>query len=286
MKTNITKKEIMGGVISSGIAKGILCFADFKGDAFFYKKRTLREDVPGEVSRFEQEVGVVVNELKDSIKLLKKDFLFEEAEIVQTHILMLEDVEFRKRVHEKIKTNRLAAEIALEHVLQEMIAVLENSESMLFAQRAVDLKDIEMRLKNRLIKEGSAILSELLKNVNDPIVAVKELFPSMVLEARTRGVRGFIVRQGTAFSHAAILAKSFNLPVLRIENLYNLGIRAKENVLIDAINGKMLIDPAEEDTNYAAKLTQETHPALDEAPSPIKLWINIADPSQIEVLFN
>ena len=249
--------NIKGEIISPGTVKGTLCFVNFKGDPPAYKDNLSHRDVSREISRFEEEADSVINELIEAVRVLKKDSLFEEAEIIQTHILMLEDAEFRKRVHEKIKVNRLAAEIAVEHVLQEMVSVLENSENMLFAQRAADLKDIGMRLRKKLDKEDSTIFYELFKDVKDPVLAVKELLPSLVLEAKARGVRAFIVERGTSFSHAAILAKSFGLPALRIENLYSLGVRNNNKVLIDAVNGIMLTDPSEEDINDVTMLRSE-----------------------------
>jgi len=282
MTSLMEKRNIKGEIISPGVVEGILCFVDFKGAEATYKDNLPYRDVDKEISRFEEEADSVTEELREAVSILKKDFLFEEAEIIRTHILMLEDAEFRKKVHEKIRVNRLAAEIAIEHVLQEMVTILENSEDMLFTQRAADLKDIGMRLRKKLAKEDSAIFYELLKGVSEPILAVKELFPSLVLEARSRGVRAFIVERGTSFSHAAILAKSFGLPALRIENLYSLGLRNNNQVLIDAVNGIMLTDPSEEDTNDLTMLMQETPLVRNETQLPVKLWINVIDPLQIE----
>ena len=42
--------------------------------------------------------------------------------------------------------------------------------------------------------------------------------PSVVLEARGLGAAGFVVESGTTVSHAAILAKSFGLPVVRVDS--------------------------------------------------------------------
>jgi len=282
MKVDIAKKEYKGEIISSGAAQGTLCFVDFKPYPAANRTNISHADIAKEISRFQDEVNAAIDDLRESINILKKDSLFEEAEIIQTHVFMLEDKEFQKRVREKIEVDKLAAEFALEYVLQEMITVLENSENMLFAERAADLKDIEARLKKRLFKEDSAIFSELLKNAAEPVVVVKELLPSMVLEAKVKGVCAFIVREGTSFSHAAILTKSFGLPVLRIENIYSLGIRNSDKVLINAIHGKMLINPDEEDINSVSLLTRKPYPIEGVIQLPVKLWINVIDPLQIK----
>lgn len=112
------------------------------------------------------------------------------------------------------------------------------------------------------------------------MVVIKELFPSLVLEAKNFGVNAFIVEKGTDLSHAAILAKSFGIPVLRVENINKLGLRHNTEVFVDANNGKLVISPKEEDltaihsekfSEYGSKIPQ----------LPIKIWINITDPLQV-----
>ncbi len=282
MNIGITERNIKGDIISSGIAIGTLCFIDFKINTVVPKKNISKKDVAIEMSKFEKEIKSATDELKESVDVLKKDSFFEEAEIVQAHILMLEDVEFRKKVHEKIKTNKLAAEIALEHVLQEMVTVLESSENMLFAQRADDLRDIGLRLRKRLSKEDTAIFSELLKGIGDPIIAARQLLPSAVIEAKARGIRAFITQQGSSLSHAAILAKSFGLPVLKVKDLHGLGIKNNTKVAVDAINGKVLIEPDKEEIDRIAILAKETEPLGEKLDLPVKLWINIVDPTQVD----
>ena len=277
------KRILEGEIISSGVGVGILCFVDFRPDPGAYSKTIGHRDIAKEISRFDKEVDSVINELRESIEILRADSLSEEADIIQAHIAILEDdIGFRGRVHEKIKANRLAAEIALEHVLQEITALLESSENMLFAQRAADFRDVEMRLKRKLNREDSVIFSELLRDIEEPIVAVRELLPSLVLESRSKGVCGFIVEQGTSLSHAAILAKSFGLPVLRIEGFHSLGIGDKEPALVDAVRGMMLIGPDEEDIDCAIMPVQETHTAEHKTDLPAKLWLNVFDELQIE----
>lgn len=274
---------LTGKVISSGVAKGILCFMDLKLSVSAGKKKMFQGDISKEISRFNKEVEAVINELRESIKMLKKDSYHEEAEIIQTHTFMLEDKEFKRRVYENIKTNRFTADVALRHVVQEMVGILENSENTLVAEHAADLIDIEMRLRKRLTKEDDAVsFYEHLDGVKDPVMAIKELLPSLVLEAKSRGVRALIVRDGTQFSHAAILAKAFGMAVLKIENFYNSGIKNNDTVLVDAINGRLLINPAKEEIENISKAAQKEEAGIDKKHLPVKLWINITDPLQIK----
>jgi len=70
---------------------------------------------------------------------------------------MLRDDGFHLKVHNRIKTNLVAAEIALEHVLKEIIDVLERSQNPFTSERASDIHDIMLRLRMKLIEEDSAL---------------------------------------------------------------------------------------------------------------------------------
>jgi len=274
------KRVIKGQIISPGVAKGEVCFINFTFTSPSSKDNLSGSDAAKEITRFEKEADSVINELEDAVKKLQKDSFFEEAEIIQFHIFLLKDARFHRRVHEKIKTNRPVAEVALEHIMQEMLEVLESSESLVFSQRAADVKDVVTRLKKKLAKEDSAIFDKSLKNVNNPVVTTKELFPSLVLEKKKEGVNAFIVERGTSLSHAAILAKSFGLPVLKVENLYSLGLRNNIEVFVDAIKGKVVINPHGDEIVEANELTFRLS-EIDKTKLPIKIWINIVDPLQI-----
>jgi phosphotransferase system enzyme I (PtsI) len=249
------KRVIKGQIISPGVAKGEVCLFNFTFTSPSSKDNLSGSDADEEIARFEKEVDYVINELEEAVKKLQKDSFFEEAEIIQFHIFLMKDARFHRRVHEKIKTNRPVAEVALEYILQELLEVLDSSESLVFSQRAADVKDIVTGMKKKLTKEDSVIFNKSLKDVNNPVLTTKELFPSLVLEAKKEGVNAFIVEKGTSLSHAAILAKSFGLPVLKVENLYSLGLRNSIEVFVDAINGKVVINPHEDEIIEASGLT-------------------------------
>jgi phosphoenolpyruvate-protein phosphotransferase len=173
----------------------------------------------------------------------------------------------------------LAAENALEHVLHEMVEVFERSESLIFSQKAADVKDIMMRLKKKLANEDRTILCTALDDVTSPVVVLKELFPSIVIEVKKCGVSAFIVEKGTSFSHAAILSKSFGIPVLKINNVRQLVHSQKKEVIVDGVNGELFIEPEQDFIDT----TKESSPMYYKRgkPLPVHLWINIVDSHQL-----
>jgi len=274
------KREIKGQVISPGSARGEVYLIKSLGASQLLKKSMPSRDGAEEVARLEKGVVSLINDLEDVVKNLQKESFSKEAEVIQTQILLLQDKGFHRRVHERIKKYQSAAESALEHVLKEIILVLERSNSQIFSQRSADVKDIVIHLKKKLENEESAILNKSLKKAKNPVVVIKELFPTLVLEAKNFDVKAFIVEKGTAFSHAAILAKSFGIPVLRIENIHKLGIRQNSEIFVDADEGKLVISPKEEEIPHPNK--DELFVSKSELSRlPVKIWINIIDPLQV-----
>jgi len=277
---HIDRQNIKGEVISPGCAKGELCFLDVNRNVHNPKQVDYSHSTEKEIERFEEKLQSVIKDLQNAADILHRDSFHEEAAIIQTHILMLKDSTFKKQVHDKIRVNRMASESALEHVLGEMVRVFESSEDLIISQKTADIKDIVLRLKRKLLNQEETLFSTAVKEISSPIMVLEELLPSHVMEARVQGIKAFIVNKGTPLSHAAILAKSFGISVLRIENMRELDLKSSEEVLVDAISGELLLRPEKESLKEIEKLDSAIRRAIKKANS-IHIWINIVDPQQI-----
>lgn len=273
-------RSIKGEIIAPGIVVGELCFNGFTWDSPRDVVGVSKQEIGVEIKRFESEADALVRELEETVRKLDGNSLVEEAEIIKTHIMMLQDKGFHRSVHERIASDLLAAETALEHVLKEMVETLKKSEDLLFSERAADLSNLLIRLGKKLRKEEETILLDSVRGIEKPVVVTKELFVSLVLEAQELHVLGFIVEQGTVFSHAAIIAKSFGIPVLKVKNVFRSGIENRAGVLLDADRGRFVISPSELEMREIVPTRREEPPATASGP-PVKIWINIVDPLQI-----
>ncbi|GMQ81130.1 MAG: phosphoenolpyruvate--protein phosphotransferase [Rhodothermia bacterium] len=276
---------LRGEIISPGVVEGILHL--LTQAAFVPPRRAtvLPGEEKNEVERFRQHVDSLVEDFQATVKRLESASLSAEAEIVRSHILILQDPELHSRVETSILQAQLAAEAAVEHALEEIIYLFEESENAVLSERAPDLRDLGMHLQRKLGYNQAPPLSSLPADDSGIVVANVELLPSFVLEALAADVRGFIVEKGTALSHAAILAKSFGLPVLRIPRVDLLRRHEGTRVLVDARQGELLIDPdPEEVTHRTTKLRTLRDQALSSRLSPTvaRLWLSIVDPMQLK----
>jgi len=273
-------KEITVDIISRGSAAGNLYIWELAGEDNISKNIDVSQ-AGIEIKRFEKELNSLSEQLEKSINSLEEEGFSREAEIIRTHLYLLRDRQFRKDVRIAIQTKSMSAPAAVEKILKEMIRTFEQSENPLFVERAGDIRDIISQLKQKLSREEKNLWDNL--QVFDKVmIAVEELAPSLLLEARKHNVTGFIVKKGTSLSHAIILAKSFGLSVVRVSNFYLLEKHNHEIVLIDDASRRIVFNPSEQllEQIETRRITghEETFGKL-----PVNLWINVDDSYVVEL---
>lgn len=271
------KKSLPAQVLSPGKAVGVLCFVNEE------IKDSIAADIPEteiahEIKRFEHMIRSVAKELESAVKRLNEENYLEEAEILKTHVYMVKDKHFLKKVIEKIRNHGVAAHIAVEHALQEITAMFEQSDNAYISERKADFKDIAGQLIRKLHREDKEIFRTIMQTVENPIIVIPELLPSHLLEARDSRVAGFVVTKGTSLSHAAIFAKSFGLPVLKLKNFYAAGLKNRMEVFLDGYEGRIFLDPSEIQVKEYVKPEEK---AVAIKPLPLNVQINIIAPEQV-----
>lgn len=272
---------IQGDSIAPGFAVGTLCFLNETSRA----KPSANEAVDSslEIERFRQQVHVLKQEIEETVVRLETGAYRDEAEIMRTHLALLQDPELHGQIFDLIENARHCAETAVEQVLQSMATMLASAEDPLLAERAADLRDLAIRMEAGFSKRRAFEPLSVRNEVGCVIVALPELMPSLVLEARELGVAGFIVGYGTGVSHAAILAKSFGMPVLRVVNLEAVALFAGQNILVWG-EGELLVEPSEAEL-AARRCSDKVISTERVAGAPeARVWISIVDPEQLEAV--
>ena len=240
-------------------------------------------DPCSEIDRFQRQVCELEREITEAVERLESAALHAEAEIMRTHLMLLRDPELHGQVRELIEISRYGAEAAVEQVLENLAAMLGYAEDPVLAERAADVRDLAMRLAAGFSQQGISDPAAAESETRDAILALPELMPSIVLEARDRGVVGFVVGRGTSVSHGAILAKSFGIPVVRVARLESVAQFSGRQVLVWG-GGEVLVEPTE--TELAERRPSEQIPPDEgrKAGVPIRVWVSIVDPDQLEAL--
>jgi phosphotransferase system enzyme I (PtsI) len=169
-------------------------------------------------------------------------------EILQAHLMMLQDPEWMEQTLNHIHLGMTAA-----YSLQESSAVfksmLENLDDEYLKARAHDITDLSQRVLGHLLgrKQNSQLLNE------PRILVAHDILPSEFLSLDRKNILGMVLENTSNTSHTAILAKTFEIPcVVGVQNALSL-IQNGDLVLMDALKAQVLINPDSQTQNKALK---------------------------------
>lgn len=168
-------------------------------------------------------------------------------DIFSIHRLILQDKTLTENVRHAIHNGQADAVIATKQVIKDMAKVFHALDDDYFASRAADILDIGRRLLTQL---GAAPpQTQLAQLPPHAILIAEDLTPSDVtqLPAQIAGI-------GLAFSaptaHSSILARSLGLPLVCGIGEELMEVEVGRPAIIDGHQGRILIDPTEEDLKH------------------------------------
>jgi phosphotransferase system enzyme I (PtsI) len=219
------------------------------------------DEVETELFRLRKAISDVSRELD----LLREHTLIhagkEESKIFSAQIQMLEDSYFLGEIESLISENQLTAERAFEFKVLEMRDQWGQSASATLRQKTADLTGIQIRVLQALLG-GS--LEEVLHGSDDrpAIVLMRELTPGLTVQFEQSAVSGLGSEHGTRASHAAIIARSLEIPcVMGLAGGVD-DVPPGSTVILDGTHGTILIDPTDDEI-AAAHVREGQRLALD-----------------------
>ena len=273
--------RVSGRVASGGFAAGpVAVFSTDAGTA-----RLAREPV-AETQALRSAIASALEQLGDLASKAESD----GADILAFQIAMLEDEALSEAPLAAIGAG-VSADRAWRSALDSEIGDYEAAGDMHFKARASDLRDIRDRV--------AGILSGVATDLRLPpgaILVGEDLTPSRFLSTDWSSGGGIALTRGSASGHVATLARARGVPMIVGVALDLGGIGQRANALIDGANATLTIDPedaTQEDfaareraarTSRSAAEQFRTRPALTADGTPIAVYINVADPAEVETL--
>ncbi|WP_102345332.1 phosphoenolpyruvate--protein phosphotransferase [Bacillus sp. Marseille-P3661] len=201
------------------------------------------QDADSEVQRFTAAIQKSQEELEaireHALQKLGKD----KAEIFSAHILVLNDPELINPIKDKIQNEKVNAEVALHEVAQMFISMFEQMDNDYMKERAADIRDVSQRMLANLLGVTIPNPSMLTEEV---IILAKDLTPSDTAQLNKNVVKGFATDIGGRTSHSAIMARSLEIPAVVGTKQITAEIKNGTQLIIDGIDGKVVINPTEE----------------------------------------
>ena len=212
-----------------------------------------REEVGGEVMLFNDIRDRAKKEYHKMIRGLGDDNNSVDASILNIYEHILDDPAFIGQVVETISSRLFDLETSIRIVSNDFIKRFESAGTSYFKERSSDMVEICEKLVSYLSKdEGRA------KTFADPVVLVvqRTFIPTDILAYDRSKVAAVITTSGGKTSHAAILARSYNIPVISGVRGVSDYIKPGDEVLVDADKEKVYVRPVSSMVSSYKRQTQ------------------------------
>lgn len=202
----------------------------------------------------------------DAIERTKREYLLlceghaeEEGhittEIIEIHTMLLDDIEFHKKVKEMIQYSLSNAEWAVKKVIEQYIELLSSSDDSYMIDRIHDFNEIGMRVVQTL---SNATKTDLILP-NRCILLAHNLYPSQLMRLDKNKLSGIILEDGGITSHVSIIAKAYGIPMLVGVRDALRYIETGDTIILCAMQGDILLHPSREDIAFYTKQADDEH---------------------------
>ena len=281
-------KVINGIAASSGIA--IAKAFRLENPELTVEKRTI-SNPENEIERF----NASLEKSKQELEIIKEKAGIElgedKAAIFAAHLLVLSDPELVNPIQDKITSENVNAEYALNETATMFVQMFESMDNEYMKERAADIKDVTKRVLAHLLGvtiSNPSLISE------EVIIIAEDLTPSDTAQLNREFVRGFTTDIGGRTSHSAIMARSMEIPAVVGTKSVTEDIENGVIVIIDGLDGEVIVNPSDEEiTQYKdkkesyeaqkaewAKLVNE--PTVSSDGPHVELAANIGTPEDVK----
>ncbi len=254
-------KEIkLSGISASpGICIGKAYLVGREGVEVIKKYSIDGKDLDKEIKRFKSAVKKTKNELQGIIENSPEDFR-QNANILETHALLLKDKMLYGSTIETIENERVNAEWALKMVVSKIRMMFEGMSDDYFRERGSDIVHVSDRIMRNLVGQEQVNIGEINKRV---ILVAHDLSPAQTSQIQLERIMGFITERGGKASHTGIIAQTLEIPaVLGLGKQIGI-IQHDDIIIVDGSEGAVIVNPSDETLiRYEEKIEQyETHKA-------------------------
>ncbi|PIE66662.1 MAG: phosphoenolpyruvate--protein phosphotransferase [Deltaproteobacteria bacterium] len=242
MNDQESQEIILRGIGGSpGICIGKAYLLDKEGVAVVDKFVINEASLPAEIGRFKTAVKKAREALQGIIDRTPEEFR-QHAQILETHILLLEDKMIYDRIIEVIEKERVNAEWALKKVVSLVKPMFENMTDNYLRQRAEDISHVSDRIMENLVGVEHENIARIDKRV---ILVARDLSPAETSQIQLERIKGFVTNRGGRSSHTSIIARTLEIPaVLGLGNATST-IKNEDIIIVDGESGIVVVNPTE-----------------------------------------
>jgi len=213
--------------------------------------RIALSQVPDEIGRFETALIQTRMQILEMQQRIAESIGAKDAAIFDAHLLVVEDRTLIDEVLRKLETDLCNVEWVFQEVATRYAETLNKIDDPYLRERALDIQDVTKRVIRNL--QGKAPKTFLALSESHILVA-HNLTPSDTASMNRANVLGIATDLGSRTSHAAILARSLNIPAVVGLHDITAKLETGQHVLVDGSDGLLIVNPAPETIAHYAEL--------------------------------
>jgi phosphotransferase system enzyme I (PtsI) len=291
MANSNQKSEIkLSGISSSpGICIGKAYLVDREGVDVIKRYRIPQADVQNEINRFKTAVKQAKADLNE-ILANTPEGLQQHSDILQTHVVLLEDKMIFDRTVETINKDTVNAEWALKIITSSVKSMFQDISDPYLKDRAGDIVQVSDRIMAHLVGVNSVNIADIDKRV---ILVAHDLSPAQTSQINLERIKGFVTVRGGITSHTSIIARTLGIPAVQGIADATRRIQTDDIIIVDGSDGKIVVNPSEKSLidyeerkerfeSFRASIARTSHrPAETRDGHRIKVMGNIELPEQV-----
>jgi phosphotransferase system enzyme I (PtsI) len=213
--------------------------------------RIAPSQVPDEIGRFETALIQTRMQILEMQQRIAESIGAKDAAIFDAHLLVVEDRTLIDEVLRKLENDLCNVEWVFQEVATRYAETLNKIDDPYLRERALDIQDVTKRVIRNL--QGKAPKTFLA--LGEPhILVAHNLTPSDTASINRANVLGVATDLGSRTSHAAILARSLNIPAVVGLHDITAKLETGQHVLVDGSDGLLIVNPSPETIAHYAEL--------------------------------
>lgn len=198
------------------------------------------KEIPGEIRRLEAALIETRNEILEVQERVAKAIGAKDAAIFDAHLLVVDDATMLEEVRRSLAEEKLNVEEIYNRVARRFIIQFSQFDDPYLRERAIDIEDVTRRVLRNLLGRGRRPPA-----THEPVIILAaNLTPSDTASFQRDHILGFATEEGSATSHAAIMARSLGIPaVVGLRDALRF-VQNGDEVLLDGDGGLLILNPS------------------------------------------
>lgn len=224
--------------------------------------------VDQEIAKFAGAMAATLKQLDNIRKKTLDEMGPEEAAIFEAHMQIAQDPSLSDGIKALVESGAMNVVAATEQTINTFADIFLGMEDPYMRERGADIKDIGDRLLRNMLGMNPRGLSHV---TGDVILVAHDLAPSDTASLDKSIVKGIVTAAGGPTSHAAIMARTLEIPAVMglgdIEAFTN-----SERAVVLGTDGDVILEPTDEEfasyTQKAADFQKELQLLKESANLP------------------